>query len=534
MPAAAVSWRWAVLLGLAGLGISLAAAAFQAVPGYMDAEYYFAGGQRLAQGYGFSEPYLWNYLDDPPGLPHPSHAYWMPLASLLAAGGMTLAGSTSFAAGRLGFLAAAALLPPLTMALAWRLSQQRQAARLAGLLALFPGLYLPFVTTSDTFVLVMLLGAAWLLAALRLEDPGVRRPAWLALGLGVAAGLMHLARADGLLWLGISLLAAAWLPGGEPRRKGEAWLRAAAVLVGYGVVMGPWLGRNLAVFGSALAPGGGRALWLTTYDELFAYPAGQLTAQRWLASGPGAILHARLAALSLNLQTALAVQGQIFLAPLVAIGLWRLRRRPAVRLELLAWLAVLLAMTLAFPFAGGRGGFFHSGAALQPLFWAAAPLGLEAAVSWAGARRRWNLGQAQAVFQAGAVLLALMLSLVVFQQRVIGADYRQPAWGSGAAQFASLEQALQGYGAGQDEVVMTINPPGYSLASGRRAIAIPDGGEQALLAAARRYAGRYLLLGVDHPDGLEAMYTAPGDRPGWRYLGSAGQYRIYRREEGGG
>jgi hypothetical protein len=68
-----------------GLALVLLAAAFQSVPGYMDAEYYYAGGLRLAEGSGFSEPFLWNYLNDPVGLPTPSHTYWMPLASILAA-----------------------------------------------------------------------------------------------------------------------------------------------------------------------------------------------------------------------------------------------------------------------------------------------------------------------------------------------------------------------------------------------------------------------------------------------------------------
>ena len=44
----------------------------------MDAEYYYAGGIRLAEGDGFTENFLWNYLDNPVGLPHPAFTYWMP------------------------------------------------------------------------------------------------------------------------------------------------------------------------------------------------------------------------------------------------------------------------------------------------------------------------------------------------------------------------------------------------------------------------------------------------------------------------
>ncbi|MFN2121495.1 MAG: hypothetical protein ACK2T0_13990, partial [Anaerolineales bacterium] len=76
-----------VLLAVLGAGLSVAVARFQPFPGYLDADYYFGGGLQLAAGKGFTEPYLWNYLDQPVALPHPSHTYWMPLASMIAAAG---------------------------------------------------------------------------------------------------------------------------------------------------------------------------------------------------------------------------------------------------------------------------------------------------------------------------------------------------------------------------------------------------------------------------------------------------------------
>ena len=68
-----------LIFGLALL-VRVLAALPQTQPNYMDAAYYLVGGQRLAQGFGFNDPYVWNYLDQPIGLPHPSHLYWMPLA----------------------------------------------------------------------------------------------------------------------------------------------------------------------------------------------------------------------------------------------------------------------------------------------------------------------------------------------------------------------------------------------------------------------------------------------------------------------
>src|SRR5689334_22612449 len=87
-----------------GLLMVVGLAVLQSSPGYMDADYTYAIGTRLARGYGFSEPFLWNFLDSPIGIPHPSHAYWMPLPSILSAAGMVITRNDSFLGGRFLFL----------------------------------------------------------------------------------------------------------------------------------------------------------------------------------------------------------------------------------------------------------------------------------------------------------------------------------------------------------------------------------------------------------------------------------------------
>jgi len=87
-----MNWRHYLILFVIGLLVPFAVSRLQTLPGYMDADYYFAGGIQLANGNGFTEPYLWNYLDDPAGLPPPSHTYWMPLASIVSALGMWITG----------------------------------------------------------------------------------------------------------------------------------------------------------------------------------------------------------------------------------------------------------------------------------------------------------------------------------------------------------------------------------------------------------------------------------------------------------
>lgn len=495
-------------LALAGLLVAAVVAAWQHAPGYMDAEYYLLTGQQLAAGRGFSEPLLWNYLDAPAGLPHPSHTYWMPLPSLVAGLGAWLLGA-GFGAARLPFLLLAALLPPLAAALSWQLSGRTGSARLAGWLAVLPGFYLPFITTTDSFAICMLLGGLffWLLGR---AQPG-RGWAW---GLGLLAGLLHLARAEGPLWL-LMALYAAW------RRRGARG--AAQSAAGYLLVMGPWLVRNLMAFGSPLAPGAGHTLWLTQYDELFSFPASLLTAQHWAASGLGTILAARLDALGQNLASAIIVSGLVALAPLVVWGAWRLRQQRAVRLGGLAWLALLVVFSFVFPFSGARGGFFHAAAVLQPLVWALAAAGLHAALEWGSARRGWQVTRAGHIFSMGILVLALALSVYAVQQRVLAGG-----WASSAQHYAQLAQRLEALGIGPDELVMVNNPPGFVLASERSAIVIPHGGPQPAMQAARQYGARILLLEENHQPSWDAIYAAGPLLSSLQYLDEMDGTLIFR------
>jgi len=516
-----MSWRQFLFLGLLGLAVAAAVAVFQPAPGYMDADYYAVGGAQLATGRGFSEPFLWNYLDDPSGLPHPSNAYWMPLASLLAAAGAWLLHSTTWSALRLGSLIVAACIPPLTASLAYAWTSRRDLALVSGLLAVFSAFYLPFLSTTDTFGLYMLLGGLFFLAL------GLRSWWLRAIVLGLLAGLMHLARADGLFWLGMAILAVLFVR--REKRTATALAGAALLcLAGYLAVMGPWLARNEAVFGTLLAPGGARSLWLTQYDQLFSYPTLNLDFSTWWASGLSAVLKARLWALGMNLANTFAVQAEVLLLPLIAAGAWALRRERSVQLALLGWALTLGAMTVVFPFAGARGGYLHSGAALQTAWWALAPLGLDRLLEWAAQRRAWDGRQAGKVFQAALVGMVVLVSALVVYQRVIGRVNGDPVWGRENAAYRTIGQYLAAQGASPQAMVIVANPPGFYLASGHPAIAVPYGGADVVLQLARRYGASYLVLeksGI--PAGLQPVYLHPDGQAGLRYLGEVEEARVY-------
>jgi hypothetical protein len=530
-----MTWRYYLLLAVLGLAVVVLVAAFQPTPGYMDADYYYAGGLQLTNGHGFTEPYLWNYLDDPAGLPHPSNAYWMPLASLLAAAGAVLFGPDSWSAARIGFLAVAAAIPPLTAALAWSFIPRRGLALTSGLLAVFSAFYLPFLPTTDTFGLYMLFGALFFLLVSRSFSLVTRYSSLItSLLLGVLAGLMHLTRTDGLLWLLVAFIAAILV---RDSRKPLLSIPHSllSVFAGYLLVMGPWFARNIVVFGAPLTPGGSKMLWLTSYDQLFSYPASRLTFASWWQSGLLVILKARVWSLGLNLANTLSVQGEVFLLPLIGIGLWRFRKDRRAQLAGLTWLLTLGAMTITFPFAGARGGFFHSSAALQPVWWALAPVGLERVIEWGKQKRNWNVAQSGKAFRSALVGLAIILTAVIVWGRVMGGKGGQvlrpssgQAWGQENATYSHIYKYLVSQGVAAEDVVMVANPPGFYLASGNPAVAVPDGDVNTLLMAARQYDALYLVLEEGSvPSGLLQIYENPRDRPGLVYLGEVERAKIF-------
>ena len=517
-----MTWRLYLLLGLLGLATMVLVAAFQPSPGYMDADYYYAGGLQLVAGHGFNEPYLWNYLDNPTGLPHPSHAYWMPLTSILAAAGVWLFGPGSWLGARIGFMMVAALIPPVTAALAWSFTARRDLALTSGFLAVFPVYYLVFLPVTDTFGLYMLFGGLFFLVLNR--KVSVLNPFLL----GLLAGLMHLTRADGLLWLVIAALGVLFVIR-KPSGKRILFTINSLLLTmfGYLLIMIPWFLRNQAVFGTFLSPGGSKMLWLLSYDELFSFPASQLTFARWWQSGIQAIANSRLWALGINLERTLAEQGEIFLLPLVGIGFWSMRKDRRVLLAGLAWLLTFAAMTFAFPFAGARGGFFHSGAALQPIWWAVAPLGLEQVIGWVGKRRGWNIVQAGRIFRTGIVAMAAILSVVIAYSRGIGVG-GSIAWGEEQAAYSQINRLLQQDGIDKEAVVMVANPPGFYLASGNPAIAIPNGNLDTLLEVTHKYQAEYVILERGSvPSGLISVYDQPEGQIGMDYLGELDGAQIY-------
>ena len=528
--------RYALLFVL-GLGVAVGVASLQTAPGYMDAEYYYYGGLRIADGEGFTENIIWNFLDDPEGLPHASHTYWMPLPSLVAAAGLKVFRFLGdFNAAQVGFVLVLATIPPLTAALCMVLTKRKDMATLAGILAVFSGFYLPVSTTTESFGLVMLLGGVFFL----LVHKGGR---FRYLLLGATAGLIHLTRADGILWVivaGYVLHLDSVSKQTDLKTRIRTWfsreflLSSVRMAIGYWIIMGFWYIRNVNLYGGLFPPGGSQTMWMLGYDDLFSYPASLLTFDRWWASGLAEIFRVRIHAFGVNLQSGIIVQGVIVLGPLALLGARKIRREKVILTGWRAWLLLFFVMTVVFPFSGVRGGFFHSGAAFMPLIWALVPVGLEILVEWTvKIFKKWKTERIGPFLRGLSVVVVGLISFAVVISKIIGTDEsKQPLWTLKARTYQNLEGRIQSLGAHSEDIVLVNNPPGFIVATGRAAIVVPNGGQETLMEVVQRYEPKYVLLEPDHPQGLNSLYDDPGNLPGLIYLETFESTHIFIVEGG--
>jgi hypothetical protein len=481
-----------VLMAL--VGAFLITRGLVAQPGFTDAFYHFNAAERLVTGQGLTEDYLWMYIGAPQSLPAPSHLYWMPMTSLMAALGMWLFNAPGdYAVAQIPLALMLAGTACVGYWLGLKLGGKRRHAWVAGLVTLFSGFFMRFWGATDTFAPYALFGSLSLVfmglgATNDSKGDAAPRPyVWFVL-CGVMTALGHLTRADGVL-----LLMVAWVIVGA-QRAAPLQRRIIAILImtaAYLLVMSPWIIRNLNVIGSPLPVGGAQGIWYTAYDDIFNYPPDS-SPQTFFANGIGLLVSSRWDALRENLGTFVAVEGMIVLAPLMLIGLWVRRRGAFLRGFWLYALGLHLAMTFVFTFPGARGGLFHSAAALLPWWAALGVAGLDDVVDWVAKRRRkWNAATAKWVFSSALVVFVAFLSLSIALPRRTG---------TGTPRLYTLlsEQLPPG------SRVLINDPAQLYYFTGLGGVVLPNESPDVLLEIAQKYEVRYLLLEGVTDDGRAA------------------------------
>lgn len=517
-----------VIILAVSLAVKAAAALLISQPGYMDAYYYYDIAANLAQGRGFVEDFLWNYLDSPTGLPHPSNLYWLPLTSALIAPFLALLGVT-FRSAQAGVVLLASVLPLIAYATAGLFGLSARQRLAVAIMTIFSGVYFIYWSVPDVVASYAVVGSLALYCSARGAQGG---GSWLA-GAAFFAGLGHLARPDGVLLLGVAMFALlAWTMNGLPSRNASAtnevplsprhrlaafggWgLMMLAVYVG---VLLPWMLRNLQVVGVAW-PSSAETLFIREYNDTFRY-GRTLDLAYYLGWGWQNILASKARALGECLIVFLA-PFSIYLAPFGLIGFasWR-RQRTAWPLLAYA-VALYLVMALLFPFAAPRGSYLHSIVALLPFCLAASVKGIELAVSWAAGRlRHWVEPTAQRNFLAIAVVISVFASGFVALKSSSEWDVRYRTYERAAAWFRGNAPA--------DARSMVVDPPGWYYSSHLSGVVFANEDIDTNIAICTRYGVGYLILEGAYPIGFQAFYEGRESRSDLRLLADLEGARIY-------
>jgi hypothetical protein len=481
-------------------------------PGYFDAFYYYHLAQNMANGQGLTENLVWNYLDDPTTLPRPGAQYWMPMAAFWAWLGMVTFGFLEpFRAAQLPFVLLGSLLPPLSAWIAWRAWGRRSWAVASGILTLFPGFYFVYWVVPDNFLPFALATALCFLGlakANHTSTPTLRY--WFIAGVG--AGLSHLTRIDGSLL--VLLVAGFWL-----FRKHRYVQEGVAASAGYLLIMAPWFLRNYLAVGTIFPGGGFQTLWLTNYNDLYAYEP-MLSAAKYWEWGIGNILTSKLQS---AWTCALIILGTtlFYMAPLVLVALRKTYAMPLFRPVLWYSVMLLILMPLVFTFPATRGSLFHSSAALVAWYMAMVPYGLSRAVQFIAARRRtWNATQATQVLGAGFVVLAIFITVGIYARAVWLPP--QPT-----AVLARWDERTQPYdevkawlaaNAEPNALIFVDEPPLYTGVTGNPSLPIPSDGIAPLTRAAQAWNADYFLLDYDNASTYRTMYEEQHGEGDWKFV----------------
>jgi hypothetical protein len=414
-----------VVLFLIALGVRLLTIAWIEFPPTEGSLYYLDVARNLAQGHGLTTDVLWSYASPPLTLPRPAFDLWLPLASLVAAIPMLVAG-TSTTAGQLGGAILGALLAPLAWAVATEAARlddldrrrTRALSITAGLLAAVLGPWLVATAAPDSAVPFTVLAViASLLISRMLLRPTL--PGWRAgLVLGIVLGLTYLARQE-VVWLGLTFLV---LSAGPLRRiaAGDR-LRASLVLLGPIVLGGllvvvPWLIRQQATFGGSATAQALENMFLLRNEQIFSIH-DRPTVGAWLGQGIGAIVAAPLRAMGSQLTDTVLV-GAFPVGLLGILSAILLRRRPSLRrpsalvVLLLSGTLTFLASAVLFPVATLWGTFLHASGPLLMGCIVASVLGVDAAMTRVSQKRGWPKVN---VIVGPVALLALAIPVAIVQ-----------------------------------------------------------------------------------------------------------------------
>ncbi len=482
--------RGLVLLSLGLLVFRVLSAAFVVTqPGFTDAYYYVDVARRLAHGEGLTADFIWNFLEAPhlEALPVPSHRFWMPLATVVQAGGIAALEPIlgTFRSAQAAIIAVAAFVPAVAYVCARSIGTSSRGALVAAALAGLGGFtFAPAWVTLDSFAIAAVVGTLFFVAFARAAAGDLRAGAIA----GALVGLLFLARAEGAIF-GVALVALTVRP--STRAAGVA---GTAVALAIGLA---WLVRGLALPGSpaiALVKG----IFLARYEDFFALTPGG-------SADLATLIGVRLSALGSDLVVALAALLLFLVVPLF-LGLRAGWRFPAVRTFAALALLIYVAEGLVWPLHATRGSYFHSLAAFYPFAMALVALGGETWLS-----RREETARRLATYGTIFAVSVLAVFGLTNWDTSFNVPYR--------ARVAALDVIPPG-------PFLAIDAAAWRWISDRSVLISPADGPQTAACVAIAYRAETLVLEPAHFSAYQSLYDG-SESPWFGERAESGAIRVY-------
>lgn len=511
------TWHKLALICLAALVLRAGLAAFVEHPGIADPNHYYNLGRELVAGHGFRIDYIWQYFGQPEAVVHPID-WWMPLTGVIAAGGMAVFG-VSVHAALVPFVLLGALLPLL----AYAGTRQLGGSELAGLFAAAAVAVLPELVLNSVRTNTLIPNALFVCGAILLLVRGLRGNDWRALvGSGLLAGLAYLTRSEALLLLPMLIVTAALY---AVVRPSALRARPAALLLpilAAGIVIAPWLARNLHEFGWLTPPTQGQVVFWDDIRDLYAYDPHFSWNTLREAQSLSTMVSKRLFEMAASAK--LLYTGLDVFLPVPVIGglLWLAARRDRDRLLALAPTLLLLLGFFVFytainPYMSQGGSFKKAYLSLVPLLIPVGALVMERAIP----DRRLLLG-------AMGLALVLMTANAV---EMVRADVRfTHTYVEDMRRVVTTLNDLPDTNGDGDLVVMNQDQFIMSFL-GVKSVVIPFDDREIVLEAAQRYGVDYLLMPPARP-ALDPLYQGQEVDPRFVLAATvpATKYEIYRFE----
>jgi hypothetical protein len=143
--------------------------------------------------------------------------------------------------------------------------------------------------------------------------------------------------------------------------------------------------------------------------------------------------------------------------------------------------------------------------------------------------RNWQQQRAQIGYAIILLAMCIFVTASAFYRRMFDFDTGMNMWNENWKKNQELEKVISQFDPADEKIVMTNDPPGFSLVTTRPAVMIPDGDINTLKLAAIHYNAEFLVVDKHLVNsGIRDLIDHPMDHAGLSYLGLIGKSHLYR------